>query len=90
VLISLLISGLVIGALGRLAIPGRNPMGILMTIVVGIVGSLAGGFIGTALHLGTALTFAAAVLVAAGLVYLVTVNSSRRRGVLGYRRRGLL
>ena len=41
-LFALVISGLVIGALGRLAIPGRNPMGIGMTILVGIGGSLIG------------------------------------------------
>jgi len=88
-ILSLLLSGLIIGALGRLAIPGRNPMGLLMTIVVGVVGSLAGGFIGAALHLGTGLTFVVAVLVAAAIVYLVSASTARR-GMLGGRRRGAL
>ncbi len=39
------LSGLVIGALGRLAIPGPDPMGIGMTILIGIGGSLIAGLI---------------------------------------------
>ena len=45
-LIGAVISGLVVGALGRLAIPGPNPMSITMTILVGIGGSLLGGLVG--------------------------------------------
>jgi uncharacterized membrane protein YeaQ/YmgE (transglycosylase-associated protein family) len=37
--------GLVIGAIARFLMPGRQHMGILMTIVLGIVGSFAGGLI---------------------------------------------
>ena len=37
--------GLVIGAIARLLYPGRQPMGLLMTMVLGIVGSLVGGLI---------------------------------------------
>lgn len=37
--------GLVIGAIARLLYPGRQPMGIGMTMVLGIIGSLVGGFI---------------------------------------------
>jgi uncharacterized membrane protein YeaQ/YmgE (transglycosylase-associated protein family) len=39
------IFGLIIGAVARLLVPGRQPMGMLMTMVLGIVGSLAGGMI---------------------------------------------
>jgi uncharacterized membrane protein YeaQ/YmgE (transglycosylase-associated protein family) len=45
-LIGLVISGLVVGALGRLAIPGPNPMSIGQTILVGIAGSFLGGLVG--------------------------------------------
>ena len=34
--------GLIIGALGRLVVPGRQPIGCLLTIALGIVGSIAG------------------------------------------------
>jgi uncharacterized membrane protein YeaQ/YmgE (transglycosylase-associated protein family) len=44
-LIILAIQGLVIGALARLALPGRDPMSIPMTIGVGIAGSFVGGLL---------------------------------------------
>ena len=40
-----LIIGLVAGALARLVIPGNQPMGLLMTMILGLVGSVVGGFI---------------------------------------------
>lgn len=42
----LVLSGLIVGALGRLAIPGPNPMTLGMTILVGLGGSLIGGLVG--------------------------------------------
>ena len=42
----LIFSGLVCGALGRLAVPGPNPMSIGATILVGIGGSFLGGLVG--------------------------------------------
>ena len=44
-LIVLALSGLVVGALGRLAIPGKDPMSIGLTILVGIAGSFVGGLV---------------------------------------------
>jgi uncharacterized membrane protein YeaQ/YmgE (transglycosylase-associated protein family) len=34
--------GLLIGALGRLAVPGRQPIGCLLTLLIGIIGAVAG------------------------------------------------
>ena len=66
-LISLAITGLIVGALGRLAIPGPNPMSIGMTIAVGIAGAFLGGLvaflIGAPLLLGITLEIAAAALI---------------------------
>jgi uncharacterized membrane protein YeaQ/YmgE (transglycosylase-associated protein family) len=45
-LIAIVLSGLIVGALGRLAIPGPNPMSLGMTILVGLGGSLIGGLVG--------------------------------------------
>jgi uncharacterized membrane protein YeaQ/YmgE (transglycosylase-associated protein family) len=45
-IISLIIIGLIAGALARLLVPGRDPMGIGATILLGIVGSFVGGFLG--------------------------------------------
>ncbi len=44
-LIALVLQGLVFGALARLALPGRDPLGILKTIGVGVAGSFLGGLL---------------------------------------------
>ena len=44
-LILLALSGLIVGALARLALPGPDPMSIPMTIGIGILGSFIGGLI---------------------------------------------
>jgi len=44
-LILLALSGLVLGALARLALPGPDPMGIGTTILIGIAGSFVGGLV---------------------------------------------
>jgi uncharacterized membrane protein YeaQ/YmgE (transglycosylase-associated protein family) len=45
-IVGLVIIGLIAGAVARLVIPGKQDMGIGMTIVIGIVGSFVGGFLG--------------------------------------------
>ena len=45
-IITLLIVGLIAGAIARLIVPGRQPIGIGGTILVGLVGSFVGGFLG--------------------------------------------
>jgi len=44
-----LIIGLIAGALARLIMPGRDPMGIIMTMILGIVGSFVGGLVSWAI-----------------------------------------
>ncbi|HKG35748.1 MAG TPA: hypothetical protein VKA89_04825 [Solirubrobacterales bacterium] len=44
-ILALALSGLLIGALGRLLLPGRDPMSILETMLVGVAGSLIAGLI---------------------------------------------
>ena len=41
-----IVFGLVIGALAKLLMPGRDPGGIVVTMVLGIAGALIGGFVG--------------------------------------------
>lgn len=67
--IALLVTGLVVGALGRLAIPGPNPMSIPATIVVGIGGALLGGIVGGLLfgRSGLLLAVAGAALIVYGI-----------------------
>jgi uncharacterized membrane protein YeaQ/YmgE (transglycosylase-associated protein family) len=69
-LISLIIGGLIIGALGRLAIPGPNPMSIGRTILVGIAGSVIGGLVGRVLF-GRPGGWILMVLASAGIVYFL-------------------
>jgi uncharacterized membrane protein YeaQ/YmgE (transglycosylase-associated protein family) len=52
-LIGWVIFGLVVGLIARLLKPGRDPMGWIATILLGIVGSVVGGMIAYALQLGT-------------------------------------
>ena len=45
-IVTIVIVGLIAGALARLLVPGKQDLSIAMTIVLGIVGSLVGGFLG--------------------------------------------
>jgi uncharacterized membrane protein YeaQ/YmgE (transglycosylase-associated protein family) len=78
VLISIVISGLIVGALGRLAIPGPNPMSIGMTIAVGIGGALVGGIIGSLITESAGVILILEVLAAAGIVYLMQRSQTGR------------
>jgi uncharacterized membrane protein YeaQ/YmgE (transglycosylase-associated protein family) len=46
----MLLIGLVIGALAKLVMPGKDPGGIIITIALGIAGSMLAGFIGREMH----------------------------------------
>ncbi len=48
-IIGWIVAGLIVGAIARLLIPGRQDMGIALTIVLGIIGALVGGFISSML-----------------------------------------
>jgi uncharacterized membrane protein YeaQ/YmgE (transglycosylase-associated protein family) len=84
-LIILAVSGLIVGALARLALPGPDPMGILTTIAIGLLGTMLAGIISIALFGGRygggiVLSVACATL----LVYLV--RRSRGQGLESTRR----
>jgi uncharacterized membrane protein YeaQ/YmgE (transglycosylase-associated protein family) len=48
-IITMIIVGAIAGFLARLIVPGRDPMGVVATIVLGIIGSFIGGFLGWAI-----------------------------------------
>jgi len=48
-LIATLVSGLIIGALAKLVMPGKDPGGIIVTILLGIAGAFVGGWVGQTL-----------------------------------------
>jgi uncharacterized membrane protein YeaQ/YmgE (transglycosylase-associated protein family) len=79
-LLAWLITGLVIGALAHLLVPGRQRIGILLTLLFGIVGALIGGIV-TAAVLGPGhliISFIVALVVAALLISAVSHPRSRR------------
>ena len=45
-ILTILVVGLIAGALARLLVPGKQDMSILMTIALGVVGSFVGGLLG--------------------------------------------
>jgi uncharacterized membrane protein YeaQ/YmgE (transglycosylase-associated protein family) len=68
IILSLIVSGLIIGALGRLAVPGPDPMPIWLTILIGIAGSFIGGMVAYAFTRSVALYFLFEVAAATLLV----------------------
>jgi uncharacterized membrane protein YeaQ/YmgE (transglycosylase-associated protein family) len=50
-IIGWIVFGLIVGAIAKLVMPGRDPGGIVVTMVLGVVGALLGGFLGRALGL---------------------------------------
>ena len=84
-MIGFLVAGLIIGALARLIVPGRQNLGILATMGLGAVGSLIGGTIAWLLHTGSIweLNFLGFVLAVVASVLLVgaaeAVTGGRRR-----------
>jgi uncharacterized membrane protein YeaQ/YmgE (transglycosylase-associated protein family) len=72
-MIGFLIAGLIIGLLARLLVPGRQKIGLLWTLVLGVVGSVIGGTIANALNTGdiwelNVIGFVAAVVVSVGVL----------------------
>lgn len=78
-LLSMAVTGLVIGALGRLVAPGRHRLGVLATIAIGLLGSVLGRLIGRGLHAGSLGTLLLEIAVAAATVALA---SGRHRTAL--------
>ena len=48
-ILSWILFGLVVGVIAKLLMPGRDPGGFIVTILLGIAGALVGGFVGQAL-----------------------------------------
>jgi uncharacterized membrane protein YeaQ/YmgE (transglycosylase-associated protein family) len=79
-IVAWIITGLVIGALAHLLVPGRQRIGILLTVIFGMAGALVGGLI-TAAILGPGhliISFIVALVVSALLIGAVSHPRSRR------------
>jgi uncharacterized membrane protein YeaQ/YmgE (transglycosylase-associated protein family) len=82
-LISLAISGLIIGSLGRLVVPGPNPMSLWATAGVGIGGGILGGIFGRLVfgfRYGYAYGLGFILSVAGAALIIVLLDRSRRQG----------
>ena len=73
--------GLVVGVLAKFIMPGDDPGGIIVTILIGIVGAFLGGFIGSKLGIGSVTGFnMMSILLAIGgsLILLIVYRLLRR------------
>jgi uncharacterized membrane protein YeaQ/YmgE (transglycosylase-associated protein family) len=82
----MLIIGLIVGALAKLILPGRDPGGIIVTMLIGIAGSLLAGFIGRLLGFyapGQSAGFIASVIgaIILLLIYRLATHGRRQRTV---------
>ena len=76
--------GLVVGAVAKLLMPGRDPGGFIITILLGIAGALLGGFVGRAMGLyreGEAAGFIMALVGSVVLLVIYRMAVGRRSTV---------
>jgi uncharacterized membrane protein YeaQ/YmgE (transglycosylase-associated protein family) len=72
------IFGLIAGAIAKYLMPGPDPGGILVTMLIGIAGAIVGGFIGSVLGLGGASSFSLGSLIIAVLGSMLLLYGYRR------------
>jgi uncharacterized membrane protein YeaQ/YmgE (transglycosylase-associated protein family) len=83
-IIAWIVFGFIIGLLARAIVPGRQSMGFIMTTLLGVAGSLIGGFIANSLSGGTmqdvhGAGFIGSLIGAVVLVFIVSAATSGRR-----------
>jgi uncharacterized membrane protein YeaQ/YmgE (transglycosylase-associated protein family) len=76
-----IVVGVIVGVLARFLVPGRDPLGILGTIVLGILGALIGGWVAGAIFPDTAGIDWIASILAAIVLVLLWRAVARNRGV---------
>jgi len=81
-MIGFIVFGLVVGIVARLLVPGRQALGIGMTLLLGVIGSIIGGVVANALNTGDVfeLNFIGAVVAIAASVVLIVIGE--RTGAL--------
>jgi uncharacterized membrane protein YeaQ/YmgE (transglycosylase-associated protein family) len=83
-LLSWIIFGLIAGAIAKFLTPGRDPGGCIITIIIGIVGSVLGGYLATLLGFGgisgfDLRSFCIAIVGSIILLFIWRMISGRRR-----------
>ena len=81
-IVLMIIWGLIAGAIAKLLMPGRDPGGIIVTILLGIAGSLLGGFIFNAMGFGDGARYAGLIgsVIGALILLLIYRMVAGRRG----------
>jgi uncharacterized membrane protein YeaQ/YmgE (transglycosylase-associated protein family) len=83
-IITLIVVGLIAGAVARLLVPGRQNIGIVPTILLGIVGSFIGGFLGYLINHdsndGFVQTSSWLGSIVGAVIALLVYNATQRRG----------
>ena len=80
-IITLLITGLIVGAIARLVVPGAQPVSVGMTVLLGMAGAFLAGLLNAyVLHAGPLVSFILAIAIAAGLVSWYAKRQLRRAG----------
>ena len=73
-ILSWIVPGLIVGVIAKFIMPGRDPGGIIITILIGIAGAFIGGFIGSFLGFGTVTGFnAVSIMLAIGGAVLLLI-----------------
>jgi uncharacterized membrane protein YeaQ/YmgE (transglycosylase-associated protein family) len=80
-MIGFLVAGLIIGALARLFLPGRQRIGLLWTLVLGVIGSLIGGTIANVLNTGDIWELNVIGFVAAVVASVAVLAAAERAGL---------
>ncbi len=79
--LSWIVLGLVVGALAKYIMPGKDPGGIVMTIVLGVAGAFVGGWLGTLLGIGSVTGFnLGSLAIATGGALLLLFANRQLRG----------
>lgn len=73
-----ILGGLVIGVLARLIKPGADPMGWIMTIILGVLGAVIGGWAASNFGLSSILTWVVAILAAIILLFVYEALRKKR------------
>lgn len=96
-IISAILIGIVVGVLARLLLPGKQPIGMLVTILVGIVAALIGTWLAQELGISTTtpgidwgVLLVQLVVAVIGVALVSALMGRRRTGLTGRRRSGLM
>ncbi len=81
-LIGLILTGLVLGVLARLVIPGRQAIGLLRTMLVGVAGAVVGGILASLIGTGEIFELDFIGFVLALIVSVVLLGAAERAGLL--------